>query len=311
MTAVSGYRASGYGTGSAPKNGCRSPQPKTPAQCEPTVTCEGYTFKLRKVGVQEEKGLGSFAEKIIECLADLSKVENLLIGLPNSTHQLQDVLAIRDQLISFLDDHGLYDCKLYTRINQSPLPDNNTPIAVVQQYLKQILLEMLQFCICSALLPACPPPAEDNCVPIATLSINCKGGGCHITRVCNWEHRRLVIGFPTLEYWFEALIAQSGIAGLLEKLCCEPIRVRTPPDQGDIPGVAAARVNLAVNPNENPNPNPNEKTNGTLGTAPVDDLVSNLLDEAVKNKGKVKRSSVYGQLGEILASVFRKLFRDK
>src|SRR5262249_41745438 len=151
-----------------------------------------------------------------------------LNGLPSSQHALQDVLAIRDELIRLLDEHGLYDCKLYDRINHSPLPDATTPIAVVQQYFRAILLEMLQRCPSPALSPACPPPAEDNCVPMATLTINCQGGGCHIVKVCNWEHRRLVIGFPTLEYWFGAALTQAGLPQALEKLCCEPVRIPSP-----------------------------------------------------------------------------------
>jgi hypothetical protein len=238
--------------------------------------------------------------RISRCLAELSTVHVLLSGLASSQRPLQDVLSIRDELTSLLDEHGIYDCKLYNRVNQSPLPDTAVSIDVVRQYFRPILLEMFQACLCSALLPTCPPPAEDNCVPLATLTINCKGGGCHITRVCNWENRRLAIGFPTLEYWFEALIAQSGIAGALEKLCCEPVRVRTPPNDLGIVGGGIARADVAVNPNANPET-----------AVPVDDLLTNLLDEAVNDQGSVKRSSVYRQIGEILKDLLEKLFSDK
>jgi hypothetical protein len=282
------------------KSGCRSPQPKTPAQCEPTVTCEGYTFQLRKLGIQETGNPGVLVATIQECLAALSKIQVLLNELPSSQHRLQDVLAIRDELIRLLEEHGLYDCKLYDRIIHSPLPDAATPIDVVQQHFRAIVREMFQACLCSALLPACPPPAEDNCVPIATLTINCKGGGCHIVKVCNWEHRRLVIGFPTLEYWFGALLTQSNLPQILEKLCCEPIRIPSTLTGAGTPNDPAAA-----------NPNPNSKVDASLGNGTVDDLVSNLFDDAVSNQGSVKRSKVYGYLAGIVRTLAEKLFSDK
>jgi hypothetical protein len=211
-----------------------------------------------------------------------------LSGLPNSNNPLQDVLAIRDELIRLLDDHGLYDCKLYEKINQSPLPNGAVAIDVIQQYFQGIVLQLFQACICSALLPSCPPPAEDNCVPLATLTINCKSGGCHIVRVCNWEHRRLAIGFPTLEYWLGPLFVQSGLPDFLERLCCEPL-VET----ATVFEVDKAQADL-----------------NNFVPGPGDNLSKSLLDEAVQ-KGTVKRSFVYKQLGGIVTGLLAKLFSDK
>jgi hypothetical protein len=294
--------SSGCGCQAQPASGtnsCRSPQPKSPAQCEPTVTCEGYTFQLRKLGIQETGNLGRMVTAVQECLADLSKIQSFLNGLSSSQHALQDVLAIRDELIRLIDEHALYDCKLYDRINNSPLPNATTPVSVVQQYFRAIVLEMFQACLCSALLPACPPPAEDNCVPIATLTINCKGGGCHIVKVCNWEHRRLVIGFPTLEYWFGALLTQSGLPQALERLCCEAVPIPSP-----VTAVPASLDRQAI-------ANQNSDVNTNLADGSVDDLVRNLLDDAVNNQGTVKRSKVYGYLAGILKTLVGNLFSDK
>jgi hypothetical protein len=70
------------------------------------------------------------------------------------------------------------------------------------------------------LLPPCPEPVEDNCVPIATVTVNCKEG-CRIVRVCNWGHRRIVPTVPSFEYWFEPFLRKSKLADDLATFCCE------------------------------------------------------------------------------------------
>jgi hypothetical protein len=90
------------------------------------------------------------------------------------------------------------------------------------------LNEAAQECICSALLPPCPEPIEDNCVPLATVTVNCKSG-CHIVRVCNWENRQTVPTVPSLGYWLGGFLRTAGVAEFLVNMCCEPVDRSEPP----------------------------------------------------------------------------------
>src|SRR5262249_13242513 len=71
-----------------------------------------------------------------------------------------------------------------------------------------LLQELLRERFFSALLPPSPEPIEENFVPIATITVNCKDG-CRVVRVSNLERRRIVVTPPNLEYWFEALLRES------------------------------------------------------------------------------------------------------
>jgi hypothetical protein len=73
----------------------------------------------------------------------------------------------------------------------------------------------------------------------------------------------------------------------------------------------ASRRRLRATPNDPAgcNPNPEFAVEAFNGT--VDDMVSNLFDDAVSNQGSVKRSKVYGYLAGIVRTLAEKLFSDK
>ena len=77
---------------------------------------------------------------------------------------------------------------------------------------------------CSALLPACPPPANTNCVPLAVVTVNngATAAGlqrCQVVDICNWQERKLLITWPTLLYWFSWLPWQ-GLREFFARICC-------------------------------------------------------------------------------------------
>jgi len=88
--------------------------------------------------------------------------------------------------------------------------------------LAPILGEYLRSCVCSALLPPCPEPAGDNCVPLATLTIRKRD--CKILRVCNWSSRKFVTTFPNLQYWLSFLPFVRNLRQAIERACCRPFR---------------------------------------------------------------------------------------
>lgn len=255
------------------KNGSRT-QPKTPPQCEPTVTCEGYSFRLRKVPLSQTSDLGEWFNRLRECLRDLVKLQQAVDGLNNANTPASQLQAIKAALADWMERHSIYNCDLYQRILLIELPPQDPaggapPVTAVQQNLRPIILELFRECFCSTLLPPCPQPAEENCVPIATLTLNCKAG-CRVVKICNLEHRRTVVTFPILGYFLEPFLKQLSLSDLLTRLCCAPIRQ---------PGIDVSPTILA--------------------TAPRGDLLDRIFDEAVKGNGSVSPQLVYQHLGEL------------
>lgn len=204
----------------------------TPQQCEPTLTCEGYTFQLRKWRPTERRDLGQLINRLRACLVDLVRLEQELIELANRGQ----FNAFQDAVMEYLEHHSIHNCELVQallrlRLQLQPAGDATTTAgtgataANTQALIRQFVVEVFRDCVCSAILPPCPAPAEDNCVPLATLLINCKDG-CQIKRICNWENRRMVLTFPNFEYWLGFMFRKSGLSDILSALCCGPIRQR-------------------------------------------------------------------------------------
>jgi hypothetical protein len=250
-------------TNGTTKNGCHTAPPKTLAQCEPTLTCEGYTFQLRKVPPLADKPPGALIARLTECLKGLAKIQQAAAGGANNFNE------IKAALLEFLDRHAIYNCKLEQFIRELTPTLNPVTGAVAPPNIGPLLQELLRECFCSALLPPCPETVEENCVPIATVTLNCKDS-CRVVRICNWEQRRIVVTFPNLEYWFEALLRQSGLAESLARYCCEL--------QRRAPDFAAGAF------------------------AEVPGLVGSML-----NQGQVDTQSIYKKLGEILKGLLSKL----
>src|SRR5262249_4548290 len=128
-----------------------------------------------------------------------------------------------------------------------------------QIILSGINFELFKECFCSALLPPCASSADENCVPIATITLNCKAG-CNVVKICNLENRRLLITLPTLKYWLEGLFRLLRIGDAVTRLCCrEPVL--------------------------------------EIGTVSRPDLMSNIFNEAVREGGTVSPQFVFQQLG--------------
>lgn len=78
-------------------------------------------------------------------------------------------------------------------------------------------IEVVSECLCSALLPACPPPSPHNCVPLAVVTVG--GDTCRVSEICNWEARKHLITWPTIMYWFSWL-PWSALRRWIARLCC-------------------------------------------------------------------------------------------
>jgi hypothetical protein len=198
------------------------------ASCEPTVTCESHYFSLYKApaDAEKERDPGAMIAGFENCIKGLFDVEP---ALPASIEQVQDwCCRLKENWIDFFADHPIHDCQALEHLSLfvCPAPSSDqTPaqyrVAVLVQ-LAPILGEYLRACLCSALLPPCPEPAGDNCVPLATITIRKRD--CKILRVCNWTPRKFATTFPNLQYWFSFLPFARTLRQAIERVCCRPFR---------------------------------------------------------------------------------------
>jgi hypothetical protein len=197
--------------------------------CEPTVTCESHYFSLYKASAADprpEEALGAMIQRFEVCLKGLFDAEP---ALPTSIEQAQAwCCQLKQNWIDFFADHPIHDCLALQKLSLFVCPEpsaNQTPANYRQTVLVQlapILGEYIRSCLCSALLPPCPDPAANNCVPLATITIRKRD--CKIMRVCNWSVRKFVTTFPNLQYWLSFLPFVRNLRQAIAIVCCRPLR---------------------------------------------------------------------------------------
>ncbi len=145
-----------------------------------------------------------------------------------------------DALRAFAANFGLHDCSFVDKLSAASKDDvtrigalrehrelsgaHTTLITNGMQRLDQSLFDLIAECFCSALLPACPEPAPDNCVPLAVLTVRTRD--CRVAEICNWEARKLLITWRTVGYWLSWLPWQR-LRETIAKLCCADTPRRT------------------------------------------------------------------------------------
>ena len=210
---------------------------RLPAQCEPTLTCEGYTFAVYKVPPRtREVDFGALVKRFLCCVQALME---RLAPLPQTgSHQdlRQWLIDLIDALRDFFVTEGLYECDLAQKLAAVVVPATGDPdfIAKWQATTIEVVgiaVGVLRKCLCGALLPPCPDPSMADCVPIATLTVD--RSPCRVRQVCNLSNRRFLLGFPTLLYWLSWLPAfqqwtgskpGTTLGGLVERMCCPPVK---------------------------------------------------------------------------------------
>ncbi|MEO8653185.1 MAG: hypothetical protein ABI409_03580 [Ramlibacter sp.] len=96
---------------------------------------------------------------------------------------------------------------------------DRTELAERTNALDALWMQIATECFCSALLPACPPPATTNCVPLAVLTVR-NGERCEVLDICNWQERKLLITWPTISYWLSWL-PWHRLREWVARICCE------------------------------------------------------------------------------------------
>jgi hypothetical protein len=216
----------------------------TPAQCEPTQICEGYRFVLTKAPpkrvFEPRPGLGSsfgtsaspaadeLSPRIVACLTDLITRMRQLTGVEGSAAELIQLCCdLKAELRDIIDTSAVHDCMLGARLNDILCPDasddeaQGKALQAIQQ-LVLIAIDLFRSCVCSALLPPCSVGSEDDCIPIATLTV--RTADLRVQSICNWSSRRFAVNFPMLGYWLGWLPIFDTLRETVTRLCCAPSR---------------------------------------------------------------------------------------
>jgi hypothetical protein len=248
-----GSHGSGAGTGEA-SCGCGGGSTKPartqvaakagprPPQCEPTLTCEGYTFAVYKAPLAErdrQVDPGVLIKRFICCLVPLFEQLTKLPSGQVTPKQMYDwLMNLIDVVRDFLTEEGLYDCDAVTKLAAIVVP---VPSGTLPQYMHawsaafvqvlEVIAAVFQKCLCGALLPPCPGPELNDCVPIATVTVT--RDRCAVHHICNIGNRKFLVTWPSVQYWLSWLpLFSSWIPGgttlrkLIDAICCTPVKGR-------------------------------------------------------------------------------------
>ena len=225
-----------------------------PPSCEPTVVCESYRYEIFRKPEDEDdddkdddaggfvgslagvfdKLDGELAKRVSCCLHGLEKAlpkapgDFLAQGSINANNR-QDwyrwACAAKRSMAAYFARIGGGNCEAVAKIGAIAVPPPTMEIAAFQPAMALaafelflLAIEAMMHCICSNLLPPCPPP-EDPRVPLAVVTVRRKG--CDIVKVCNWTPlRRHVTTFRSLDYWFGWLPLRRKVREAIELVCC-------------------------------------------------------------------------------------------
>jgi hypothetical protein len=258
-----GCSCGGTATKPAKSSYSKSARSKGP-QCEPTQICEGFTFKAYPLPRPDTRlgkyplpygnrsalmswlygnraTLGPLLDRVMCCvLAAMDLRAQVREGRGDDPRVVLQVYreyveALRD----FARDFAIHECAALARMNEIVTEalaylaaiGTRAPTAAELAELRRRLLELdgawinlIAECFCSALLPACPEPATDNCVPLAVVTLDKRN--CRVIEICNWEARKLLITWPTITYWLSWL-PWDNLKRWVARLCCGDTRSRS------------------------------------------------------------------------------------
>lgn len=233
--ASGGCGCANSGSSASPNGSCGSTTTKaaTPPQCEPTLTCEGYTFKLvksqpttvigRRTPLTELLSTSALARSVIQCLLNMLGQIGQFPQNP-TPQQLTDLCCtLKSQIMNLLQTANVHDCTLGQQVGDVVCPDPNDPLFIDKigqafTALAQILVAIFKECVCSALLPPCATDSPGDCVPLATLTI--RTADQKVVSICNWSSRKFAVTVPMLGYWLDWIPIFDSLRKAMVDLCC-------------------------------------------------------------------------------------------
>jgi hypothetical protein len=227
-------------------------------QCEPTQICEGYRFvayPLPKAGREQvpsgdsrrdylwawmyanRSRFGPLIDRVLCCATKAMELRQSIREGATLTGAagLAVYTDYAEALAELADDFAIHRCSFVkeardlrddARAARKKVPAGVDHVAAITQLdlssrvraLDDLWLQIVSECLCSALLPACPTPANSNCVPLAVVTIDADDD-CRIVDICNWSQRRILITWPTVTYWLSWL-PWGRVLSWVQNLCC-------------------------------------------------------------------------------------------
>lgn len=271
--------------------------PKT--VCEPTQICEGFEFRVTPVrNTRLEKGKGGALQEAFKaCMSDLTSI---MRTLPNENDQQAVINWCCDtkySLIDYIENHPSYDCGLRRQVESLICPTRTeNQQEFINQYhetrqkLSAIALQLMFACLCRIIQPPVIKSSNDECVPLAVLTVDVKNG-YKVKSICNWTTlRKYAITMPALEYWLSVLPIGKVIRESLERFCCsgggvrEFIKNPSPDVKGQTVGFeTAASYDRAA----------------TVGTSTASSTTSSTASTGTSATGQASISSVLGDISPL------------
>lgn len=235
-----------------------------PAQCEPSVVCEGFGFEVYRASAptpeDDDRRQSLFDpesalwQQFLCCARPLLEAVPLLPDLRNDDDLAQNRTALanwccrfRAALLELFGRDRNVRCALIEHLQAIVCPSPTQPEGFARDWLRAFLaliaawFEGLKNCLCLALLPPAPVGTDDDRVPLARISIRARD--CKVLSICNWTTERpLLITWPTVRYWTDVLRFGRDLRETIERVCCNSLLdifddvLRDNPDQ---PGFAA------------------------------------------------------------------------
>lgn len=234
---------------------------KSSPECEPTVICEGYAWDVFPAPkTTRGDGLsGELIDRIKCCLQPIADVLPTMPSTPTVANFDKQADAwnrwccqAKAALLAYFSTGPESNCTLVEKLGQWSCPDPTVEsfgqqMLVAWELLVLLLLEAILACLCSALLPPAPCGTSDDRVPLAVVRVRKKD--CAVVEVCNWTPlRKLVLTFPTLEYWFGWIPLFAALRDGIHNLCCNTLRLRgvgTVNERSTTSGAATAAARYA------------------------------------------------------------------
>lgn len=223
-----GYRFVAY---PAPKNAGLTPFPSL----DHVSGSAGFLSGLMAWLFANRTKFGPLIERLLCCMASAQDLlqnwgkGQKMVGAQAVDAYVQYAQAMAD----FTSEFSVHNCAFVAkteRLRGSAFEFANTvgggadltaaQAAHVKNQMRQLdatLMDIVSECFCSALLPPCPAPAQDNCVPLGVITL--RGNSCDVVDICNWQQRKLLITWASVSYWLSWLPWQC-LRQSIAKFCC-------------------------------------------------------------------------------------------
>jgi hypothetical protein len=227
------------GASSSSSCGCSSSASQTTATvptgaCEPTRIIEGFQIGVMCDPPDQQGGQNTKTVAFQQCqnaITQLVQQNPYPNGIANATstptyqQAYQAICSYQQTVQNSLSSSLVTHCKLESQLAgfAIPGPGANRDLSSLQRALDAItdaIKVAALDCICTSLLPVCPPDPCDNRLVLACLTVQ----NGQIISICHFGGgRRQVLTFPAIEYWMDLLgfdIYGAIGAALKNGLCC-------------------------------------------------------------------------------------------